>query len=431
MEIKRDFYLNQLIERKNNGLVKVVTGLRRCGKSYLLNTLFKNYLLNNKVGENQIISFSFDNLENIMKLDKYLPNEETLIYDKRGNYLVNPKKFILYINDQTSKDKNYYLLLDEIQLLDKFVLTLNSFLAHSNYDVYVTGSNSKMLSKDIIAEFRGRSDQVHLYPLSFKEVYVALGTTFDKAYLEYEYYGGMPYILNFTEKSQKEKYLKNLYEEIYIKDITQRNEIKDVDSFEKLLEVLASSVGSYTNTTKLENTFKSKLNINYSHNTIKKHMDLVKDAFLVNEAQRYDIKGRKYIGANSKYYFTDLGIRNALLNFRQTKVTHIMDNIIYNELIIRGYNVDVGIVSINEKNNNGNYVTKQLETDFVCNKLNEKIYIQSSYSLDTLEKMVQEKKSLINIDDSFKKIIIVNDNILKYLTDEGIEIISLKEWLLS
>lgn len=430
MKIKRDKYLNKLIERKNNGLIKIITGLKGCGKSYLLNKIYKDYLLSSGIKEEQIISFSFDVLENVMVLDKYLPKEKTLKYDSKGNYIVNPKKFILYINDLTKENEEYYLLLDEIQLLDNFVMVLNGFLKHDNFDVYVTGSNSKMLSSDIITEFRGRGDQIHLYPLSFKEFYESKFQSFDEAYLEYQYYGGMPYLLNIDNEENKQEYLKSLFSEIYIKDIAERNGVKDIDSFRKLLNILASSIGSYTNPTKLENTFRSVENIDYGHVTIKKHIEFIKDAFLLSEANRYDIKGKKYIGSNSKYYFTDIGLRNALINFRQTEPTHIMENIIYNELISRGYCVDVGIVEINEKNENGNYVIKRLETDFICNKINEKIYIQSAYSMETLDKEIQEKRSLLNIKDNFRKMIIVKDTIKPYLTEEGIEVISLKDWLL-
>ncbi len=430
MEIKRQKYLDQLIKKKNNGLIKVITGLRRSGKSYLLNTLYREYLLTQGVEESQIISFAFDKMEDVMKLDKYLPNEKTLFTDSKGNYIVNSKKFIIYILEMTSDGKDYYLLLDEIQLLDKFVMTLNSFLSHDNYDVYVTGSNSKMLSSDVITEFRGRGDQVHLYPLSFKEYYEAVNKSFDDAYYEYQFYGGMPYAVLLGGESEKAKYLKSLFSEIYIKDITERNDIRDTDSFTKLLEVLASSIGSYTNPSKLEKTFKSIEKITYGHIAIQNHIECTKNAFLVSEAKRYDIKGRKYIGANSKYYFTDIGLRNALLNFRQSEPTHIMENVIYNELIIRGYNVDVGIVDISELNSNGNYALKQYETDFVCNRENEKIYIQSAYSMETLEKLAQEKKPLINIKDNFRKSIIVNDRVHRYCTEEGIEVISLRDWLL-
>lgn len=430
MEIKREQYLNELIERKNNGLIKVITGLRRSGKSYLLNKLYRSYLLNHGIKESQIISFAFDNLENVMILDKYLPDEQTLIYDARKNYVVNPKKFILYINDLTKENDVYYLLLDEIQLLGDFVFALNGLLSHDNYDIYVTGSNSKMLSKDVITEFRGRGDQIHIYPLSFKEYFDSVNLSFEDAYLEYQYYGGMPYLLSINDEKRKQEYLKDLFSEIYIKDITERNGIKNIGSFETLLNILSSSIGSYTNPGKLEKTFKSVEKIDYDHDTIKKHIDYIKDAFLLSEAKRYDIKGKKYIGSNSKYYFTDVGLRNALINFRQDEPTHIMENIIYNDLLQRGYSVDVGIVEINSKTENGNYVRKQLETDFVCNRLTERIYIQSAYSMETVEKQKQEMNSLLHIKDNFRKIIITKDSIKRYFTEEGIEVISLKEWLL-
>lgn len=430
MEIKREQYLNELIERKNNGLIKVITGLRRTGKSYLLNKLYRSYLLNNGVKASQIISFAFDNLENVMILDKYLPDEQTLIYDARKNYVVNPKKFILYINDLTKENDVYYLLLDEIQLLGDFVFALNGLLSHDNYDIYVTGSNSKMLSKDVITEFRGRGDQIHIYPLSFKEYFDSVNLSFEDAYLEYQYYGGMPYLLSINDEKRKQEYLKDLFSEIYIKEITERNGIKNIDSFETLLNILSSSIGSYTNPGKLEKTFKSVEKLDYDHDTIKKHIDYIKDAFLLSEAKRYDIKRKKYIGSNLKYYFTDIGLRNALINFRQDEPTHIMENIIYNDLLQRGYSVDVGIVEINSKTENGNYVRKQLETDFVCNRLTEKIYIQSAYSMETVEKQKQEMNSLLHIKDNFRKIIITKDSIKRYFTEEGIEVISLKEWLL-
>ena len=330
----------------------------------------------------------------------------------------------------TETEQDYYLLLDEIQLLDGFVMTLNGFLTHSNFDVYVTGSNSKMLSKDIITAFRGRGDQIHVFPLSFKEFYDARGISFEDAYLEYQFFGGMPLVSTKNSDEEKMAYLKELYSEIYIKDIVERNAIKDERAFTKLLNVLSSSIGSYTNPSNIENTFQSELHITYNHETIGNHINYIKDSFLISEAERYNVKRKKYIGANSKFFFTDVGLRNALINFRQSEPTHIMENIIFNELIIRGYSVDVGIVDASVKNENGNYVNKQLETDFVCNRVNEKIYIQSAYSMDTLDKLAQEKRPLLSIKDNFKKMIIVKDSIKKYITEEGIEVISLKEWLL-
>ena len=431
MEIRRDKYLNDIIERKNNGLIKVITGLRRSGKSYLVFNIFKRHLLDNGINEKQIICFAFDNKEDLLKLDKYYSEQETIMYDSgKKNYTVNSNKFIQYIGENTPGDCQYYLLLDEIQLLDNFVLTLNSFLTHRNFDVYVTGSNSKMLSKDIITEFRGRGDQISIYPLSFKEYMETTKLSFDEAYLEYQYFGGMPYTLSLSSEERKQAYLKNLFKEIYVKDIVERNNIQNQESFETLFKILSSNIGSYTNPTNIENTFRTEMKESYSHDTIKKHIDFIKDAFILSEANRYDIKGKKYIGANSKYYFTDIGLRNALINFRQIEPTHIMENIIYNELVTRGYNVDVGIVEIREKNKNGNYEKKLLETDFVCNKIDEKIYIQSAYSMEDMEKYYQERKSLINIKDNFRKIIIVKDTIKKYLTEDGIEVLSLKDFLL-
>lgn len=431
MIIKREKCLNELIEKQGNKQIKVITGLRRCGKSFLLFNLFYDYLIKNNVNKKTIVTFAFDNMEDIIKLDKYYPEEDTLIYDANKKfYKVNAKKFVAYINDNTDNDSYYYLLLDEIQLLDNFVFVLNGFLKHVNFDVYVTGSNSRMLSKDILTEFRGRGDQIHIYPLSFKEYYVSRNVSFEEAYLEYQYFGGMPYTLELPSDDAKQTYLKGLFSEIYIKDIVDRNGIKNDESFETLLEVISSSIGSYTNPTNIENTFKSELKQSYHHDTIKKHIDYIKEAFLISEAKRYDIKGREYIGANSKYYFTDIGLRNALINFRQSEPNHIMENIIYNELILRGYSVDVGIVEINEENKNGNYVSKQLETDFVCNKMSNRIYIQSAYYMESIEKQNQEKKSLLNIKDNFRKIIVVRDSVKKYYTQEGIEVVSLMDFLL-
>lgn len=431
MIINRDFYLDQLIEKKNNGLIKVITGLRRSGKSFLVFNIFKDHLLKNDVDDSQIITFAFDKLEDIILLDKYYSTEETMFFDaSKKNYKVNSKKFFSYIKEKTQGSKQYYILLDEIQLLDNFVIVLNSFLSNNNLDVYVTGSNSKMLSTDILTEFRGRGDQISIYPLSFKEYFSEVQLSFDEAYLEYQYFGGMPYLLKIPKNEGKQAYLKKLFDEIYLKDIVDRNGIKNIESFESLFKILASSIGSYTNPKNIENTFKSQMNIAYSHDTIKRHIEYVVDAFILRESSRYDIKGKKYIGANSKYYFTDIGLRNALINFRQEEPTHIMENIIYNELMIRGYQVDAGIIEVSEKNNNGNYVKKQLEADFVCNKFNNRIYIQSAYSMESIEKLNQEKKSLMNINDSFRKIIIVNDSIKNYYTDDGIEVISLKDFLL-
>lgn len=433
MIIKRDKFLAELIQRQGNGMIKVITGLRRCGKSFLLFKLFVDYLKENKVDESQIIKFSFDDDNYIDLLEKYFPDEPTRIYSNRtkGIFTVNSKKFRAYINELTGNDKKYYILLDEIQILDNFSGTLNGFLHHDNFDVYVTGSNSKMLSTDIPTEFRGRGDQINLYPLTFKEYFDAFGEDFRTTYNDYTYYGGMPHLFKLSSDKMKSDYLKNLFKEVYIKDIVDRNGVNNKDSLEKLIEILASSIGSYTTARKLENAFKSNLGISYSHNTIKNHINYFVDSFLLSEAKRYDVKGKSYISANSKYFFTDLGLRNALLNFRQQEQTHLMENLIYNELLTRGYNVDIGVVEINEKNKNNNSIRKQLEIDFVCNSGHKKYYIQSAYAIPDEEKLIQEKRPLINAGDSFKKIIIVNDDIRTWTTEEGILIMSIKTFLLN
>ena len=307
---------------------------------------------------------------------------------------------------------------------------MNGFIKKNNFDTYVTGSNSRLLSTDIITEFRGRGDQIKIYPLSFREFYNSMNLSFSDAYKTYAYFGGMPLVYRFKTDEQKARYLKNLFEEVYTKDIVERNGIEDLDSFDRLIDSISSVIGSYTNPTNLENTFKSRMKITYNHITIANHLKYLIDSFLIYEVSRYDIKGKKYLGAQYKYYFSDIGLRNARLNFRQQEQTHIMENIIYNELLYRGYNVDIGIVETNEKNKNGNNVKKQLEVDFIVNNSDERYYIQSAYSMSTDIKEQQEQKSLININDSFKKIIIVNDNIKSYMTDEGIRIISLEDFLL-
>ena len=431
MLIKRDRYLNKLINKMNNGLVKIVAGLRRSGKTFLLFNIFKKYLEDINIASNQIITFAFDNKEDLIKLDNYNEMDPTLFFDnKKNNYKVNSDKFLKYILDKTSDEKKYYILIDEIQLLDNFYITLNTLLKHNNFDIFVTGSNSKMLSKDIITDFRGRGDVIEIHPLSFKEYLSTTTLDFYSAYREYSYFGGMPYLVNIKNDLEKQAYLKNLVYEIYIKDITERNNIIQKSAFITLLEILASNIGSYNNPTNIENTFKSKLKINYNHLTINNHIEHIIDAFIISKVKKYDIKGKKYIGANNKYYYTDIGLRNALLNFRQQEPTHIMENIIYNELINLGYSINVGIVEIREKNNNI-YQRKQLETDFICNKINERIYIQVAYTINELEKYIQEQKSLVNINDNFRKIIITNDNIKNHITKEGIEIMSLQDFLLN
>ena len=432
MEIKRDKYLSKIIESKNDGLIKIITGIRRCGKSYLLFDLFFKHLRNNGVDKRNIIRFAFDNDEDVDKLDSYFKDESTKIYlDKeKRKYIINSKKFRAFISDITNDDEDYYILLDEVQLLQDFVGTLNGLSRHKTFDIYVTGSNSRFLSNDVASEFRARGEQIRIHPLSFKEFFDAHDLSFEDAYSEYQYYGGLPYISIINNDEKKITYLKEVFNQLYIKDLMDRYEISSVESFNTLINILSSSIGSYTNPTNIENTFKSEIKISYHHDTIAKHIEYLKEAFLIKEANRYDIKGRKYVASNSKYYFTDLGLRNIRLNFRQQEPTHMMENIIYNELVTRGYNVDIGIVEKWEKDENGKNVLKNLEVDFICNQANRKYYIQSVYSFGDEGKKIQELKPLQNINDSFKKIVIIKDTFKPWIDDRGIYYISLKDFLL-
>ena len=409
-EIKRDIYLNKLIDRKENDMIKVITGIRRCGKSYLMDPIYKNYLLSTGVKEDHIIKLELDSVENEEYLDRH--------------------KLYKYIMGKIKDDKMYYILLDEIQKVDGFESVLNSFLRKENLDVYVTGSNSKFLSSDIITEFRGRGDEVRVYPLTFREYLTASSKNVNETLKEYITYGGMPYILSRKTDEEKSKYLNNLFNNTYINDIVERNNIQKDEVLESLINVLASSVGSLTNPLKLENTFKSKGFKNVSAKTINTYIDYLIDAFMINKALRYDIKGKKYINTPSKYYFTDIGLRNVRLNFRQQEDNHLMENIIYNELLVRGFNVDVGVVEYTTKDKNNKKTRKQLEVDFVCNKGSNRYYIQSAYSIPTKEKMEQEEQSLIKIDDFFKRIIIVENDIKLWRNEKGIVIMSLKQFLL-
>ena len=406
-KIKRENYLNQLINCKHNGLIKTITGIRRCGKSYLLDPLFKDYLIESGVKENHIIKLELDKEEN----KKYR----------------DPETLNSYIKGKI-KDKNmYYILLDEIQLVKDFELVLNGFLYEKNLDVYVTGSNSKFLSTDIITEFRGRSDEIRVFPLTFSEFVEAYDKDKYEAWNEYVLYGGMPLILSKKTDEEKSKYLKNLFEQTYIKDIIERNNIQRVDIIDAIVNMLASSVGSLTNPKKLYDTFVSNGEKELSQNTISTYIKYIEDAFLVNKSDRYDVKGKKYIQTPQKYYFSDVGLRNARLNFRQQEENHIMENIIYNALIVRGYNVDVGGVEIRDENKN----RKQLEIDFVCNLGNKRYYVQSSLNLDTREKTLQEERPLMSINDNFKKIIVVKDTMKHWYTEEGIMVIGIQEFLLN
>lgn len=411
MEIKREMYLQQLIERKDNGMIKVITGIRRCGKSFLLFTIFKRYLLESGVDADHIIEIALDGIE----------NEE----------LRDPKMCFKYIRDVMQDDGKYYLLLDEVQFMPRFEEVLNSLLRISNIDVYVTGNNSRFLSSDIVTEFRGRGDEIRIYPLSFAEFYSSNGGNYDDAWDDYMTYGGLPQIVSFQSERQKADYLRNIFANVYLKDVIERNKIQNVDEIGILVDVLASAIGTPTNPSKIANTFASERQMTYVNKTISNHIDFLEEAFLISKASRYDIKGRKYIGANLKYYFTDLGLRNARLNFRQQEPTHIMENIVYNELLIRGYNVDVGVVDIFDKDKEGKRVRKHLEVDFVVNQGNQRYYIQVAYDMSSEEKQAQEFKSLRNIPDSFKKIILVNGSKKPWRNDEGFVIMGMKYFLLN
>ena len=411
MEIKRDIYLEQLKIRKDNGMIKVVTGIRRCGKSFLLFVLFKKYLLENGIDSEHIIEIALDGIE----------NEE----------LRDPKKCYQYIKDAIKDDKKYYLLLDEVQFLPRFEEVLNSLLRMSNIDVYVTGSNSKFLSSDVVTEFRGRGDEIRIYPLSFAEFYNAYDGDYDDAWDEYMTYGGLPQVAQFSMERQKAEYLKNIFTNVYIKDVVERNKIQNVNEIGTLVDILASIIGAPTNPTRISNTFKSGQGVDYSNKTISNHIDYLTEAFLISKAARYDIKGRKYVGANLKYYFSDIGLRNARLNFRQQEPTHIMENIVYNELLVRGYNVDVGVVEMYAKNGEGKTIRKQFEVDFVVNQGSQRYYIQVAYDMTSEEKQAQEFNSFRNISDSFKKIVVINGTKKPWRNDEGFVIMGMKYFLLN
>ena len=422
--IKRDNYLKKLIAKKENGLIKVITGLRRSGKSYLLFTIYKNYLLEQGINESQIIELSLDDISNL----KYR----------------NPFNLDEYIKSKIKNAKEkYFIFLDEIQMCSiienpyvkgdyvSFVDVLLGLMKKDNVDIYVTGSNSKMLSSEILTQFRGRSDEIRVTPLSFKEFYEAYEGDKHEAFNEYIVYGGMPYVLSLNSSEEKIEYLKNLFKETYIKDILERNDIKNnEDVIEELLNVISSSIGSLTNPLKLSNTFKSIKNVSISSNTINKYLNMCIDAFIIKKSKRYDIKGKKYIDSPFKYYFQDIGLRNARINFSQIEENHIMENIIYNELLNRGFNVDVGIVEHNYKDENGKSKRKQYEIDFVCNKGNERIYIQSALNVNDKDKKEQEIRGFLRIDDSYKKIVVVRDNIIPLKDENGILFIGIEKFLL-
>lgn len=411
MEIERNIYLEQLILRKNNGMIKVITGIRRCGKSFLLFNIFKKYLKGNGVNEDHIIEIALDSIE----------NEE----------LRNPKTCYQYVKTAVRDKENYYLLLDEIQFMPRFEEVLNGLLRMDNIDIYVTGSNSRFLSSDIITEFRGRGDEIRVYPLSFAEFYSVFHGEYDDAWNDYMIYGGLPQVAGFQTERQKAEYLKNIFTNVYLKDVVERNGIQSPDGLGTLVDILASAIGAPANPTRISNTFASERQISYTNKTISRHIDYLEEAFLISKASRYDIKGRKYIGANLKYYFTDLGLRNARLNFRQQEPTHIMENIVYNELLIRGYNVDTGIIDLYGKDQEGKRVRKQLEVDFVVNQGSQRYYVQVAYDMTSKEKQAQEFYSLRNIPDSFKKIVIVGGGTKPWRNEEGFVIMGMRYFLLN
>lgn len=405
-EIKRDLYLEKLINRQENGLIKIVTGIRRCGKSYLLDPIYKDYLLRNGVKEDHIIKIDLD--------------------ERKNNKYLDPDVLDEYIRSLIKDNDMYYIILDEIQKVEDFESVLNGFLHIDNLDIYVTGSNSKFLSSDIKTEFRGRGDEIRVLPLAFSEFVSAYDGSVDEAWDEYKIYGGLPRVLSQRTNEQKSKYLKDLFERTYLSDIIERYNIQRVDVLDALVNILSSSIGSLTNPKKLSDTFISNSMKDVSINTITSYINDLLDSFLIEKAERYDVKGKQYISTPSKYYFSDIGLRNARLNFRQLEEDHIMENIIYNELIYRGYNVDVGVVEIRE-----NDIRKQTEVDFVCNQADKRYYIQSALSLPTREKTLQEERPLMNINDNFKKIIVVKDKIRPWITEEGISVIGLQEFLLN
>ena len=424
MEIKRDSYLEQLINRKGNGLIKVITGIRRCGKSYLLNTIFYNHLLNDGVKEDHIIKFAFDSADDLALIG------ESLIQIEKEKRKVDPDKFMNYIRTKITDNGLYFLLLDEVQMLDCFESVLNGYLRKDNMDVYVTGSNAKFLSKDIITEFAGRGDEIHMYPLSFSEFMTAYRGDKYEGLTEYMMYGGIPLVVLRQNENEKVKTLENLFGELYITDIVKRNKIKNQSELEELLNILSSSIGSLTNSEKLKNTFRSVKKSHITANTIRKYIACFEDSFLIESAKRYDIKGKAYIETPQKYYFTDLGLCNARLNFRQFEQTHAMENVIYNELKMRGFNVDVGVVPIAERNEEGKVVRKQLEVDFVCNMGSKRYYIQSAYSIPDADKKAQEVRPFKKIEDSFKKIIITKDIVPASYDENGVLTINIYDFLL-
>lgn len=409
MEIKRDYYLNKLIDAKNDGLIKVVTGIRRSGKSYLLNTLFYNHLLENGIKDDHIIKVALDDSD----------NDELLI----------PKNLSKYVKEKIIDKDVYYVILDEVQLVENFERVLNGLLRISNIDIYVTGSNSKFLSSDIITEFRGRGEDIKVYPLSYYEfMSIYKGDKFD-GWIEYITYGGLPLVVTMNSDERKTAYLKEQQKNVYINDVVERNDIKNDVELVSLVEIISSSIGSLSNPKKLSDTFKSTAGLNIDPKTVSLYLKCLEEAFLIEKVERYDVKGKKYMNTPYKFYFSDLGLRNSFINFRQYEETHIMENVIYLELRRRGYNVDVGIVEFRERKEN-ELTYKQLEIDFIANKGNNKIYIQSAFSMPNEEKVNQEERPLLKVNDAFKKIIIVKDYIKRIRNENGIITMSIFDFLL-
>ena len=410
MEIKRDRYLTELIERKHNTLIKIVTGIRRCGKSYLLFTLFYRHLIETGTKPDHIITLNLEDLEN-----KQYHNPETLL---------------AFIKNRITDQEQYYILLDEVQLISDFEALLNSLSHITNADIYVTGSNSKFLSHDVITEFRGRGDEIHLFPLSFAEFMSVSEKDRYQSYDDYFKYGGMPFICTLKTEQQKSRYLNSLFLETYFIDILERNKFQDTAKLENLIDILSSSIGSLTNPKRIADTFQSTLHVSISETTVKKYLDALENAFLIKGVKRYDIRGRKYIGTPLKYYFEDIGLRNVRLNYRQQEENYIMENIIYNELRVRGFLVDVGVVERAERDSTGTVVRKHLEIDFVANMGSKRYYIQSAFTLAGDAKEAQEKKSLLNVNDCFKKVIITKDYAKRKRDENGILTIGIIDFLL-
>ena len=408
--IDRTKYLNELISLRNNGMIKVVTGMRRCGKSYLLFEIFTSFLKENGVKEDHIISVDLEDFKN--------------------KAMRNPENLYAYVESRITDDEMYYILLDEIQMLGEFEDVLNGFLRKPNVDIYVTGSNAKFLSKDIVTEFRGRGFEVKMYPLSFSEFMSAYQGSIQAGFNEYMLYGGLPQILTYKSEEQKVRFLKSLFDETYIKDIKERHGVKKDDDLEELINIMASGIGALTNPNKLANTFKSEKKSSITYDTIKDYIEYLCDSFLIEKATRYDIKGKKYINTPFKYYFSDLGLRNARLNFRQSEKSHLMENLIYNELRIRGFNVDIGVVPVVVKDNDGKQQRLQLEVDFVCNLGSRRYYIQSAFRMETDEKIKQESASLLKVNDSFKKIIVLGEETPILRDEDGITTISIYDFLI-